>query len=409
MKQDIDRLMADRQLDALLIAGDEGYSVVRDYLSNGAHITGGVIVKPRGSDAHLFVSGMEIEEAKVSGLPATTFGEIGYMQLLQNITDPAQRTIKMWELCLKHAGIHEGTVGLYGTGEINVYVALVQQLSEALPQYRFVGEVGRSLFDEAMLTKDADELARLRDVARRTNEVLEATWDYIAGHRADVDGTLRKADDTPLTISEVKRFVRQELLARELEDTGMIFAQGRDAGYPHSRGQADMPLKLGQSIVFDLFPREMGGGYHHDITRTWCIGYAPDAVQRAYDQVMQAFDIALETFGVGKPAYMMQEAVLDYFEANDHPTQRSDPGAMAGYVHSLGHGLGLQIHERPSLSHVRREDVLEVGNCISVEPGLYYPEDGYGIRVEDTCVITEKGELVSLSPFRKDLILPLRG
>lgn len=188
----------------------------------------------------------------------------------------------------------------------------------------------------------------------------------------------------------------------------MIFAQGRDAGFPHSRGQADMPLKLGQSIVFDLFPQELGGGYHHDVTRTWSIGYATPEVQNVYDQVMQAFDISVESFGLGKPTHLMQEAVLDYYEANGHPTQRSQPGTMSGYVHSLGHGLGLNIHERPSLSHVRRDDIFQIGNCVTIEPGLYYPDDGLGVRVEDTFVVTERGELQSITSFRKDLVLPLK-
>src|SRR5690606_36882179 len=115
------------------------------------------------------------------------------------------------------------------------------------------------------------------------------------------------------TIGDVKRFIRRTLMDHDLEDTGMIFAQGRDAGFPHSRGQSDMPLKLGQSIVFDLFPREIGGGYHHDVTRTWCIGYAPEDVQQTYDVVMQSFEIAMNAYAEpGQPAYTLQEAVLDY-------------------------------------------------------------------------------------------------
>jgi Xaa-Pro aminopeptidase len=187
----------------------------------------------------------------------------------------------------------------------------------------------------------------------------------------------------------------------------MIFAQGRDAGFPHSRGEEDMALRLGQSIVFDLFPRELGGGYHHDMTRTWCIGYAPAEVQQAYDDVMQAFDIGLENFGVGKPTYTMQEAVLDFFESKGHPTQRTNSASQDGYVHSLGHGVGLLIHERPSISHLRRDDIWQVGNAVTIEPGLYYPDRGYGVRVEDMLIITEQGELLSLTPFRKDLVLPL--
>ena len=258
-----------------------------------------------------------------------------------------------------------------------------------------------------MLTKDADEIARIRSVAERTNAVMELAWEQISSLRPDGDFLLDESGRRA-TIGDIKDLVRRELMARGLEDTNMILAQGRDAGFPHSRGEADAPLRLGQAIVFDLFPRELGGGYHHDMTRTWCIGQAPAAVQRDYETVMEAFDIAVETFGLNKPTHLMQEAVLDHFEGVGHPTIRSEPKTMEGYVHSLGHGVGIEIHEGPSISHLRRDDVFQIGNILTIEPGLYYPELGYGLRVEDMFVVDESGQLVSLSPFRKDLVIPLK-
>jgi Xaa-Pro aminopeptidase len=308
---------------------------------------------------------------------------------------------------LEKAGVPSGKIGVYGTGEINVYIELIRLLEKAYPQYQFVGETGLTLLDAANLTKDPDELEKMRDIGLRTGEVLQATWDFIASHKADGDRVVN-GDGEALTIGAVKGFVRRALLDRGLEDTGMIFAQGRDGGFPHSRGDAETPLQVGQPIVFDLFPREVGGGYFHDVTRTWCINRAPDEVREVYNTVMESFDIAVESFGVGKPTHLMQDAVLDYFERKGHPTQRSNPSTGVGYVHSLGHGVGIEIHERPSLSHILKEDSFQVGNIFTVEPGLYYPEKGYGVRVEDTFAVTPDGQLVSLTPFRKDLILPLK-
>jgi Xaa-Pro aminopeptidase len=410
MKADLDSLMAERGLDAIIIGGGEQYSDARDYLSSGAHISGGLIVKRRDHAPLMIVSGMELEEARKSGLECLTYAEMGLYDLLQETDDRLLVEARLWGRALARAGLEGGRVGLYGTDSIHLTLALYKHLCAQLPQYDFVGDGGKiSLFQAAFLTKDADELARIRSVAQRTDEVLHATWDFIAGHRAAEDGRVVDAQGQPLTIGQVKGFVRAALLARGLEDTGMIFAQGRDAGFPHSRGQDEQALMAGQSIVFDLFPRELGGGYHHDVTRTWCINFAPPAVQRAYEQVMQAFDLAVEAYGLGKPTHLLQEVVLDAFEAQGHPTLRSDSKTMRGYVHSLGHGLGLNIHERPSITHLRKDDVFQVGNLITIEPGLYYPDDGYGVRIEDTMVISEGGELLSLTPFPKDLILTLRG
>ncbi len=409
MKSDLDYLMAERELAAIIIAVDENYSPPMDYLVGSIHITAGLIMKKQGGAPVIFANPMEIEEAAATGHTVLSFNELGWLDLVKEAEgDRVQAEIVFWGRCLEHIGVTAGKIGIYGVSDLNIIIEMVRRLDAAYPQYQFVGDVGTTLFDEAAITKDTDELARILSVAARTNAVLQATWDFISQHQAEGE-TVIKPDGAPLTIGDVKRFVRQALMERDLEDTAMIFAQGRDAGFPHSRGQAEMPLKLGQSIVFDLFPREMGGGYHHDTTRTWCIGYAPPAVEQAYAAVMNAFDIAIEAYAPGKPTHLMQEAVQDYFEGQGHPTARSAPGTMQGYVHSLGHGVGLKIHESPRISHMSKEDTFQPGNFITIEPGLYYPDEGYGVRVEDSFYITEEGELFPLTDFRKDLVLPLRG
>lgn len=409
MKSDFDRLMEERDLAALIVAVDHNYSPPLDCLAGNIHISTGLVMKPRGAEPVLFVNPMEIEEAAASGLAVHSFNAMGWPKLVEDAGgDRTKAEVVFWGRCLKEIGVERGKVGVYGVSDLNIIIEIIRLLETAYDEYEFVGEVGTTIFDEAAVTKDADELERIKSVAARTSAVLAAVWDFIGQHRADGD-TVVDAAGNPLTIGAVKTFIRRELLERELEDTGMVFAQGRDAGFPHSRGQANMPLKLGQTIVFDLFPREFGGGFHHDTTRTWCIGHAPPEVQALYDTVMEAFDRSIEAYGVGKPTYLMQEAVLDYFEAEGHPTARSHPGTMDGYVHSLGHGIGLKVHEAPRISHLSQEDTFQPGNVVTIEPGLYYPERGMGVRVEDACYVAEDGSLVTLTDFHKELVLPLRG
>jgi len=409
VKADIDRLMAARDLAALLIPISETYSPYLDYLVGRIHVTYGLALKKPGADPLLVVSPMEREEAAASGLTIRTTADLNWAELVSEANgDMSRAQAALWARALGELDVSKGKVGIYGVGSLHGILATTRTLAETQPQYLFCGESGLTLFDEAAVTKDAAEIERIRSVAARTNAVMAATWDFIASHRADGD-TVVNTDGGPLTIGDVRRFVRRHLLEHGLEDTGMIFAQGRDGGFPHSRGEDSMALRQGQAIVFDLFPRELGGGYHHDMTRTWCIGYAPDEVQEAYNQVMEAFDIALETFGVDKPTHLAQEAVQDYFESHGHPTLRSDPRTGEGYVHSLGHGIGLRIHERPNMSHQMKDDVFQRGNVITIEPGLYYPERGFGIRVEDALLVDDNGELETLTSFHKSLVLPLRG
>ena len=408
MKADLDRLMRERDMDAIIVAGGEEFNAARYYLSNGAQITHGAIFKALCKPALLVCSGMELEEARKSGLDVMTDVELGYYDRYSAAEgDSMLATARHWSDILAHLGLRSGHVGLYGAWQINKTISLVERLRQELRQFEFVAEAENTLIEEAMLTKDADEIARIKSVAARTNQVMALAWDKIASLTPQGELLLDEAG-AAVTIGDIKDLVRRELMARGLEDTNMIFAQGGDAGYPHSRGQADMLLRMGQTIVFDLFPRELGGGYHHDMTRTWCIGYAPEEVQRDYDTVMQAFDIALEAYGLSKPTHLMQEAVQDHFEAAGHATSRSDRQSMDGYTHSLGHGVGIDIHERPSISHLRKDDTFRIGNVLTIEPGLYYPERGYGVRVEDLLIIDESGQLVSLTPFRKDLVIPLQ-
>ena len=184
--------------------------------------------------------------------------------------------------------------------------------------------------------------------------------------------------------------------------------QGRDAGVPHNNGQHDMPLRLGQSIIFDIFPRDRSTGYFHDITRTWFLGYAPDDLLQRWQQVKTIYDALLAEMRVGEKCSLYQHMACDYFEDLGYPTTRHDPKTEVGYNHSLGHGLGRDVHEEPRLSHMPGNDaVLQPGHVVSVEPGLYYPDEGWGIRIEDTVAFDEDGNLINLSDYPYDPVIPL--
>jgi len=410
MRAEIDQLMAKRDLQAIFVTGGEQENTPRRYISNGIDIHAGMAVKKRGADPVLIVGGMELEEAAKSGLQVFNYADLGYMDMLKTHEgDGSKACVDLYGKLIEKFEIPPGKIGLYGVGELHVWLERVRMLGEKYPQHQFVGETKVTLFDEAYLTKDAVELNAIMKVAAQTNETLQATWDFIAGHRASGNAVV-KADGLPLTVGDVKRFVRRDLMDRGLEDTGMIFSHGHDCTYPHSRGTETMALEIGQPIIFDLFPRPLGGGYYHDCTRTWCIGHATNAMKELYAQVAESFEVAQKAYKrPGQACHEIQDAVQDYFEKKGHKTQRSHPGTTDGYVHGLGHGVGLNIHEGPQMNHLLKEDTFKIGNFITIEPGLYYPDRGVGGRIEDSFIIDERGALVSLTPFSKELVLTLRG
>ena len=415
MKQDLDRLMTERDLDAVVVTGGSYNNPAMYYMANGAHLTGGILVKPRGEPPTLVHYAMERDEAAKSGLNTLSMTDLDYAGLLQQTESRLEAAVQLYRRIFERLRI-EGRVAFYGRAEQGASYALLRALDTALNGLAVVGEYDNDIFDAARATKDADEVARMRRVGRATATVMREMIDFMRRHqvvRRQLDGQsvemLVKSDGSPLTIGDVKRFGRGRLFVHELEDPeGMILSIGRDAGVPHSRGQDDDPLYLGRSIVFDFFPREMGGGYFHDMTRTFCLGYAPPEVQQAYDDVKTCFEQVMSSLEMGAPTRRYEELTCDIFEAQGHNTHRLDRNKQEGYVHSLGHGVGLKLHERPIFGLTpSNKDVLQPGVVITIEPGLYYPERGFGVRLEDTVYLDESGRFHSLTEFEKELVVEL--
>jgi Xaa-Pro aminopeptidase len=144
------------------------------------------------------------------------------------------------------------------------------------------------------------------------------------------------------------------------------------------------------------------------MTRTFAIGYATEELRKAYEDVKGAFEKVLSELEAGAPTKAYQDMVCQYFETRGHPTIGSKYPIEEGYIHSLGHGIGLEIHEDFGFPSLRdRGDVMVPGAVFTIEPGLYYPERGYGVRIEDTYYCTPDGQFESLTPFPKELVIPI--
>jgi Xaa-Pro aminopeptidase len=247
-------------------------------------------------------------------------------------------------------------------------------------------------------------------VGRIATAVFGDVAEFLVSH--DVrDGVLVTRDGDALTVGEVKRRINLWLAIRGAENPEeTIFAIGSDAGVPHSAGTSRDRIEVGKTIVFDLFPAEVGGGYFYDMTRTWCLGYASDEVQKVYEDVLEVYNKAYAAMKPNEPCREYQILTCKLFEEQGHPTIMSDPKTQKGYVHSLGHGIGLNVHEGPMFSHVEtNEDKLLPGSVFTIEPGLYYPEQGCGVRIEDTAWLRQDGVVEILADFPKDLVLKMPG
>jgi Xaa-Pro aminopeptidase len=411
MKSDIDNLMQERDIDAILVAGPGQHNPPMYYLTGGAHLTNAILVKKRGEPAQLFCYPMEREEAARTGLTTRNLGDYNLSELLkQHNGNQLGATVALYQRMLEDLGIAGGRMGLYGRIDAGSALDLFSGLQQAIPGLRIVGEYGNPLIVQAMATKDEDEVNRMRRMGQVTTQVVGKVAEFLASHPAR-DGVLVKTDGQPLTIGEVKKRINLWLAELGADNPeGTIFSIGRDAGIPHSTGGADDLLQVGKTIVFDIFPCEAGGGYFYDFTRTWCLGYAPDDVLALYEDVHSAFKQVMSSLQVGTSFKRYQELTCEIFEAQGHPTVKSNPQTQEGYVHSVGHGLGLNVHERPSSgANASEGDRLDPGVVVTIEPGLYYPDRGMGVRLEDTVWFTPGGQIEILAPYPLDLVIPIKA
>jgi Xaa-Pro aminopeptidase len=154
---------------------------------------------------------------------------------------------------------------------------------------------------------------------------------------------------------------------------------------PHDSGQG--PLFAGKPIVLDIFPRSQKTGYFGDMTRTVIKGEPTKELSDMYDTVLKGQKLAIGMIGPGAAVKDVHKAVVEYFDSRGYKTGTVD-GKTEGFIHSTGHGLGLEIHEPPRVG--MGDEILEEGNVVTVEPGLYYAGTG-GIRIEDVVVVEKKG------------------
>jgi Xaa-Pro aminopeptidase len=144
------------------------------------------------------------------------------------------------------------------------------------------------------------------------------------------------------------------------------------------------------------------------MTRTFAIGYASPELPQLYDQVRAALERVVANLTVGERTKTYQDQVCAFFAARNHPTIGSTYPLEEGYTHDLGHGIGLEVHEQFLFSaQPGRDDVVVPGVVFTLEPGLYYASKGYGVRLEDVYACTPEGDFECLTPFPKELLIPI--
>lgn len=357
------------------------------------------LVAPRGGAARLaFLTPMERDEAAATGLSLISPEDLDHTRWQSQAFEPPELMAWVAARALELSGIRPGRVALAGHGPAGV----IQAACARLAGDGWIWVPGNSLILNLRKRKTPAEVAGIRAAAEGTTEAMRAVARLLAS------ATVREGqlwlEGEPLRVERLRAEVGQVLARRGLEQPkGNIIAPGDEGGVPHSTGTQERVLRAGESLVVDLYPRNPVSGLFADCTRTFCVGEPSEPLARAHAAVREALELSHRRSISGVRGWELQEAVCEILGAAGYQTPISTPGTTVGYVHNLGHGVGLDLHEQPIFKKVSgAEGVLREGDVFTLEPGLYHPEQGFGVRLEDLVWLGEDG-LENFTPLPYDL------
>ncbi|PYK79657.1 MAG: aminopeptidase P family protein [Verrucomicrobia bacterium] len=254
-------------------------------------------------------------------------------------------------------------------------------------------ETSNGLFWPAREKKTAEEIRLLERALRITETGMKRGMEILKASKPGAGKKLKWSGKT-LTSDILRAEIDSAILRAGGVPTNTIAAGGDQACDPHERGFG--PLQANSLIILDIFPRDAKTGYWGDMTRTVVRGRASEQQRKLWEAVKAGQALALKRIKAGVDGMSIHKAITELFDRRGFPTEVRN-GRRVGFFHGTGHGLGLEIHEYPRLQKV----TLKAGQCLTVEPGLYYPGIG-GARIEDV-VIVEKDGCRILSKFPKQL------
>jgi len=260
--------------------------------------------------------------------------------------------------------------------------------------------VDQKLFDDRRRRKSPHELAGIRRAQRAAEAGVAVARDLLRRSKPSNGGL--SVDGEPLTCELVKERVQSEFLAHGALAEEMIVSHGPQTAIGHDMGSGS--IAANDVVLLDLFPVDLESSCVADLTRTFVVGDVSDEFRDWHRLCKEALDLAVAEIRPGVNGGDVHRQVSEFFAERGFPTLLTKPEGEVlqdGFYHGLGHGVGLEVHETPSLGMLGEE--LVAGDVITIEPGLYRQGFG-GVRVEDLLHVTEDGyELLTDCPYDLEL------
>jgi Xaa-Pro aminopeptidase len=254
-------------------------------------------------------------------------------------------------------------------------------------------------FEERRRSKTEAEIAGVRRAQRAAEAGMTAAAAMLRAAQANGGGLT--LDGEPLTCERIKVAISQAFTEHNCSADDFIVARGPQGASGHDMGSG--PIAPGESVVIDLWPKDRESACYADMTRTFVVGEPDEEIVEWHRLCKEALDRTIEPIEPGVKGRALFDIACDIFEEHGQKTQRTkEPGKPLdeGFYHSLGHGVGLEVHEAPYLGLVGHHELVP-GDVVTIEPGLYRQGFG-GVRLEDLVLVTEDG-YENLTDFPYDL------
>jgi Xaa-Pro aminopeptidase len=341
-------------------------------------------------DGRLHVMTSRLERSRIEAAAPDAvlhdFDDLGFRQLLETGMSRHELELELTSRAAAAMGVRQATV------DPDMPVAVADRLRAD----GIVLHTNHEAIGARRRVKSASELAGIR----RAQAAAEAGMNVAAEllRQAVTDDGRLVVDGEVLTAESVRAAVRGACQAHGAPAPPDIIVSSPWSGFGHDPGSGPLPSDL--PIVIDLWPRDEASGCWADMTRTLVVGEVSEHVRAMEALVLEAIERAREAVAPGITGRELHDLVCDVFEPAGYRTQRTEPGEdpNEGFQFSLGHGVGLALHESPGLGRTGHGGLV-AGDVIAIEPGLWLRDIGE-VRFEDLLLVTEDGsETLAQYPY----------
>ena len=383
MKGDLDAILAENNVEALFLYSDSYKDANMFYLTDFLTPDPFIFFKITDEEPIIVVSQMEYLRAQKQSIVKDVRSnfDYNYSSIVKSVEEPQLGSIKFLSYVIKKELDTGSRICVPSSFPLIVADVLRAEGLKINPMFGVV--------EKARETKDTQETETIQKIQTINEKVTAEAIELIANSDVSTNKTLFCKGE-PLTVGRIKSFYGHKLLENGcLIEEDIIVACGPKSSDPHYVGQPEEKLKANWPIILDSYPRSIQKRYWTDMTRTVVKGKASRKVKKMFNAVYEAKGASLDAIHAGAVGSQIYDVCCDVLEKMGYETTRRQNKVTRGMIHSLGHGVGLQVHESPRIGEFSNFPLRE-HTVVTIEPGLYDPDEG-GVRLEDIVKVTKSG------------------